>query len=46
MTDDESKEASTAEELMEAIRAERQERKEQVAFEWVETIREAGELSH
>jgi len=29
---------------MEAIRAEREERKEQVSFEWIKTVREAGEL--
>jgi len=43
MTDD-SKDPSSTEELMEAIRAEREERKEQVSFEWIKTVREAGEL--
>ncbi len=49
MSEDESDgidESDTAdfEEFMEAIQEEREERQEQVPFEWVETVREAGEL--
>jgi hypothetical protein len=44
--DDEVEESDTAdfEEFMETIQEEREERQEQVSFEWVETVREAGEL--
>lgn len=47
MSEEEDEEPSSEadfEELMEAIQEERQERQEQVSFEWVETVREAGEL--
>lgn len=49
MSEDENDErdesdAADFEELMEAIQEEREERQEQVPFEWVETVREAGEL--
>lgn len=47
MSEEEDEEPSSEadfEELMEAIQEERQERREQVSFEWVETVREAGEL--
>lgn len=36
--------AADFEEFMEAIQEKREERQEQVPFEWVETVREAGEL--
>lgn len=42
--DEEPSSEADFEELMEAIQEERQERQEQVSFEWVETVREAGEL--
>ena len=42
--DEEPNSKADFEELMEAIQEERQERQEQVSFEWVETVREAGEL--
>lgn len=41
--EDESK-ASTFEEIMESVKEERSERREEVSYRWVETIREAGEL--
>lgn len=47
MSEEEDEEPSSEadfEDLMEAIQEERQERQEQVSFEWVETVREAGEL--
>lgn len=47
MSEEEDEEPSSEadfEELMEAIQEERQERQKQVSFEWVETVREAGEL--
>lgn len=47
MNEDEEDEPSSEadfEKLMESIQAEREERQEQVSFEWVETVREAGEL--
>lgn len=47
MSEEEDEEPSSEadfEELMEAIQEERQERQEQVSFEWVETVREGGEL--
>lgn len=47
MSEDEEDEPSSEadfEKLMESIQAEREERQEQVSFEWVETVREAGEL--
>jgi len=43
MTENESKEATSAEEFAEIIQQQREQRIEQVSFEWVETIREAGE---
>ncbi|SMP29663.1 hypothetical protein [Halobellus salinus] len=42
--DEEPSSEADFEELMEAIQEERQKRQEQVSFEWVETVREVGEL--
>jgi hypothetical protein len=47
MSEDEEDEPSSEadfEKLMESIQEEREDRQEQVSFEWVETVREAGEL--
>lgn len=43
MTEDESKEPTSAEEFAEMIQQQREQRIERVTFEWVETVREAGE---
>lgn len=43
MTEDESKEVTSTEEFAEMIQQQREQRIDQVTFEWVETIREAGE---
>ena len=42
--DEDETEESTFEEIMEAIEEERSERREQVSYEWVKTVREVGEL--